>query len=126
MVVEHGAVGIPEARAIEARTSRTLTKFLRRNSAARFFVNSSKVSVLQQPFVTDAIVNGWVSAQRYRELQVWDGTKVVRAGKERRAAALRSSPSRSRTSAVTSRRSRTGTCPPPPPWPSPPGCSTSR
>jgi hypothetical protein len=88
MVVEHGAVGIPEARAIEARTSRTLTKFLRRNSAARFFVNSSKVSVLQQPFVTDAIVNGWVSAQRYRELQVWDGTKVVRAGKERRAPAL--------------------------------------
>jgi hypothetical protein len=88
MVVEHGAVGIPEARAIEARTSRTLTKFLRRNSAARFFVNSSKVSVLQQPFITDAIVNGWVSAQRYRELQVWDGTKVVRAGKERRASAL--------------------------------------
>ena len=88
MVVEHGAVGIPEARAIEARTSRTLTKFLRRNSAARFFVNSSKVSVLQQPFITDAIVSGWVSAQRYRELQVWDGTKVVRAGKERRAAAL--------------------------------------
>jgi hypothetical protein len=88
MVVEHGAVGIPEARAVEARISRTLTKFLRRNSAARFFVNSSKISVLQQPFVTDAIVNGWVSAQRYRELQVWDGTKVVRAGKERRAAAL--------------------------------------
>ncbi len=88
MVVEHGAVGIPEARAIEARTSRILTKFLRRNSASRFFVNSSKVSVLQQPFITDVIVNGWVSAQRYRELQVWDGTKVVRAGKERRAAAL--------------------------------------
>jgi hypothetical protein len=88
MVVEHGAVGIPEDRAIEARTSRTLTKFLRRNSSARFFVNSSKVSVLQQPFVTDAIVNGWVSSQRYRELQIWDGTKVVRAGKERRAAAL--------------------------------------
>ncbi len=88
MVVEHGAVGIPEARAIEARTSRTLTKFLRRNSSARFFVNSSKVSVLQQPFITDAIVSGWVSAQRYRELQVWDGTKVVRAGKERRASAL--------------------------------------
>jgi len=88
MVVEHGAVGIPEERAVEARTSRTLTKFLRRNSEARFFVNSSKISVLQQPFVTDAIVNGWVSAQRYRELQVWDGTKVVRAGKERRAVAL--------------------------------------
>ena len=88
MVVEHGSVGIPEDRAVEARTSRTLTKFLRRNPAARFFVNSSKVSVLQQPFVTDAIVSGWVSAQRYRELQVWDGTKVVRAGKERRASAL--------------------------------------
>jgi hypothetical protein len=88
MVVEHGAVGIPEARATEARTSRILTRFLRRNSSARFFVNSSKVSVLQQPFVTDAIVSGWIGAQRYRELQVWDGTKVVRAGKERRASAL--------------------------------------
>jgi hypothetical protein len=88
MAIEHGAVGIPEERATEARISRTLTKFLRRNPSVRFFVNSSKVSVLQQAFVTDAIVSGWVSSQRYRELQVWDGTKVVRAGKERRAAAL--------------------------------------
>lgn len=86
--VNHGAVCIEEAHANDERNARALNLWVRRNPSVRIFCITSRVSILDHAFITDAIVNGWIDAQRYRELQVWDGTKVHRTPKANREVML--------------------------------------
>lgn len=83
--VENGVVGLSEGACRDPRVGRALTLFARRNPSVKIFTTSSKAEIFQLPFISDVIVSGWVHASQYRELQVWDGRKVVRVSKAKRA-----------------------------------------
>jgi len=67
---------------------RSLTLFIRRNQHVRIWCITSKTKILAMPFITDAIVTGWLHAQKYRELQMWDGQKVLRVPRDSRLKAI--------------------------------------
>jgi hypothetical protein len=85
LAVEHNKVFVNEADASLDSNARALTMFFNRNPSVEIWTVTSKANVLRLPFITHAIVTGWISAQKHRELQVWDGTKVARSPRASRA-----------------------------------------
>lgn len=88
LAVDRGQVFINEADASIENNARPITLFAQRNSHVRIWTTTSTARVLSLPFLTDVIVTGWISAQKHRELQVWDGSKVARSPKASRAKQL--------------------------------------
>lgn len=88
MAVTYGQVAITEPSALEVANQRSLTMFVRRNPHVRIWCNTSKTKILAMPFVTDAIVTGWLHSSKYRELQMWDGKKVLRVPRDSRIKAI--------------------------------------
>lgn len=88
LTVGSGQVFVSEADCVIPDNARKLSHFAGRNPQVRFWTVSSKANVLALPYLTDVIVTGWISAQKHRELQVWDGHKVVRSPRASRAKQL--------------------------------------
>lgn len=86
--VTYSQVAISEASALEVPNQRALTLFIRKNTHVRIWCVTSKTKILAMPFITDAIVTGWLHAQKYRELQMWDGQKVLRVPRDSRLKAI--------------------------------------
>lgn len=88
LAVDRNQVFINEADAVIEKNARQITVFAQRNPSVKIWTVSSKATVLALPYITDVIVTGWISSQKHRELQVWDGHKVSRSPRASRAKQL--------------------------------------
>lgn len=83
-VEEYGALAVAEGVLNTPQLIRPIVLFVHKNPHVRLFSVTSKVKLIAPLFATDVIVSGWLSAQRQRELQVWDGNKVARSPRSSR------------------------------------------
>ena len=83
----HTRVGITEDVALNGSLMPSIAAYVRREGI-ELWVSSSKAEVLSMPVWETAIVGAWISASKYRELQVWDGSHVARYPRARRADGL--------------------------------------
>lgn len=88
LAVEYGKVAVSEGVLATDSLLVPIRQFRSRNPSVALFVNSSKSKVINCGAVTDIVVSGWLAAQRHRELQVWDGTKVARSPRAQRNAQI--------------------------------------
>lgn len=78
LAVEYGHIGISEGVLATDSLMKPIQVFRARNPHVRLFTTCSKPKLLAPMVPTDVLVSGWLSAQKHRELQVWDGSKVAR------------------------------------------------
>lgn len=78
LAVEHGRIAISEGVLATDSLMTPLRTFRIRNPHVALFTTSSKPKLLAPMVPSDVLVSGWLSAQKHRELQVWDGSKVAR------------------------------------------------
>ena len=88
LAVEYGALAVTEGVLQVPQLIRPIVLFVHRNPHVRLFTVTSKAKNLATMHPTDVIVSGWISAQKQRELQVWDGTKVSRSPRSSRNAQI--------------------------------------
>lgn len=88
LAVEYGRIAISEGVLATEDLMRPITIFRARNPHVQLFTACSKPKLLASLVPTDVLVSGWLSAQRHRELQVWDGGKVARFPRSARNAQI--------------------------------------
>lgn len=88
LAVEYGNIAINEGVLVTDSLIKPITLFRARNPHVRLFTSCSKPKLLDPKVLTDVLVSGWISSQRHRELQVWDGRKVARFPSAKRLTAL--------------------------------------
>ena len=78
LAVEYGRVAVSEGVLATESLMKPISVFHARNPHVAIFATSSKTKLIAPKIATDILVSGWLSAQKHRELQVWDGAKVAR------------------------------------------------
>jgi hypothetical protein len=78
LAVEYGNIAVSEGVLATESLMGPLKIFLIRNRSVQLFTTCSKTKLIAPMVPTDVLVSGWLSAQKHRELQVWDGLKVAR------------------------------------------------
>ena len=78
LAVEHGRIAVSEGVLATDSLMTPLRLFMTRNPSVQLFTTCSKTKLIAPMVPTDVLVSGWLSAQKHRELQVWDGVKVAR------------------------------------------------
>jgi hypothetical protein len=86
LAVEYGRIGISEGVLATESLMKPLGIFRVRNPHVALFTTSSKPKLIAPMVASDVLVSGWLSAQKHRELQVWDGAKVARFPRAARVA----------------------------------------
>jgi hypothetical protein len=78
LAVEYGRIGISEGVLATEALMKPIQVFRARNPHVDLFTTCSKPKLIAPMVPTDVLVSGWLSSQKHRELQVWDGGKVAR------------------------------------------------
>ncbi len=84
LAVEYGRVAVSEGVLATESLMRPISVFRARNPHVALFTTTSKTKLIAPMIATDVLVSGWLSAQKHRELQVWDGNKVARFPRSKR------------------------------------------
>jgi len=88
LAVEYGRIAISEGVLATETLMRPISVFRARNPSVALFTTCSKTKLLAPMIPTDNLVSGWLSSQKHRELQVWDGAKVARFPRSARNAQI--------------------------------------